>query len=71
MAQRAGTSSALGVSKDAPGNAILANGSDLGGQSFAIDIDAYYDGRHVTRRVVVVMTGDSDRPFLVEHWEQE
>jgi general secretion pathway protein K len=71
MAQRSGafTQAGLSTTKSTSGGATIAPGSDLGGRTFEIDVDATYAGRHVTRRVVLVMTGDITRPYLVEDWE--
>jgi general secretion pathway protein K len=49
--------------------AIVDAGDDLGGRTFEIDVDAIHNGRRETRRVVFLITGDSTRPYLVEHWE--
>jgi general secretion pathway protein K len=49
--------------------ATISTGTDLSGRSFEIDVDANYNGRHMVRRTVVLMTGDSVKPYLVEHWE--
>jgi general secretion pathway protein K len=49
--------------------ATISSGTDLSGRSFEIDVEAQYNGRHMVRRTVVLMTGDSAKPYLVEHWE--
>jgi general secretion pathway protein K len=70
MAQRAGAFSQTDLrASQTESSATVDPGSDLSGRSFEVDIDANYAGRHQTRRAVVVMTGDSMRPYLVEHWE--
>jgi hypothetical protein len=71
MAQRSGafTQAGLSTTQATPGGATIAPGSDLGGRTFEIDVDATYARHHVTRRVVLVLTGDATRPYLVEAWE--
>jgi len=71
MAQRSGAFTQVGLSttQSTSGGATIAPGSDIGGRTFEIDVDASYAGRHATRRVVLVMTGDTVRPYLVEAWE--
>ena len=49
--------------------AYASSNSDLSGRTFEIDVSADYNGRHMVRRTVVVMTGDTTNPYLVEHWE--
>jgi hypothetical protein len=71
MAQRSGayTQAGLSTTHSTSGGATITPGSDLGGRTFEIDVDASYAGRHATRRVVLVMTGDTVRPYLVQAWE--
>ncbi|HEY2445363.1 MAG TPA: hypothetical protein VGI20_06465 [Rhizomicrobium sp.] len=71
MSQRAGGFSGVGLSttQNNSSAATVAPGSDLSGRAFEIDVDARYAGHHSTRRVVLVMTGDTSRPYLVESWE--
>ncbi len=57
------------ASGSASAGATIEAGSDLSGRTFEIDVDADYRGRRETRRTVVVMTGDTARPYLVQHWE--
>ena len=54
---------------DSDSGAIISPGTDLSGRAFEIDVEASYNGRHMVRRTVVLMTGDSTKPYLVEHWE--
>lgn len=54
---------------DSASGAYVTPDSDASGRSFEIDVAATYKGRHVVRRTVILMTGDSANPFLVEHWE--
>lgn len=49
--------------------AYVTPDSDASGRSFEIDVVADYNGRHMVRRTVVLMTGDTANPYLVEHWE--
>lgn len=49
--------------------AYVGSDSDISGRSFEIDVAADYNGRHEVRRTVVLMTGDTANPYLVEHWE--
>lgn len=56
-------------SDDNSAGAIVDSGADLSGRTFEIDVDASYNGRHEIRRAVLMMTGDSERPYLVQHWE--
>ncbi|HEY3777217.1 MAG TPA: hypothetical protein VGL35_04095 [Rhizomicrobium sp.] len=49
--------------------AYVSGDADLSGRAFEIDVAADYKGRHTVRRTVVLMTGDSANPYLVEHWE--
>jgi general secretion pathway protein K len=49
--------------------AYITGDADVSGRSFEIDVAADYQGRHVVRRTVVLMTGDGGNPYLVEHWE--
>jgi general secretion pathway protein K len=74
MAQHAGT--ALQANSDTSDSdessnsgATVSSGTDLSGRSFEIDVEVNYNGRHITRRTVVLMTGDTTKPYLVEHWE--
>lgn len=70
MSQRAGAFSATDLrTSQTQSTATVDAGSDLSGRNFEIDIDATYARHHETRRAVVEMTGDSTRPYLVEHWE--
>jgi general secretion pathway protein K len=73
MAAHAGTFAQANVdTSDTDGDssgATITSGTDLSGRSFEIDVEANYNGRHMVRRTVVVMTGDSAKPYLVEHWE--
>jgi general secretion pathway protein K len=74
MAAHAGVGSQANVQTDDDsdsngGGATISSGTDLSGRSFEIDVDANYNGRHMVRRTVVLMTGDTTKPFLVEHWE--
>jgi general secretion pathway protein K len=73
MSAHAGTFAQANVqTSDTDGNssgATISSGTDLSGRAFEIDVDANYNGRHTTRRTVVLMTGDSTKPILVEHWE--
>lgn len=54
---------------DSASGAYVTPDSDASGRSFEIDVAADYNGRHMVRRTVVLMTGDSTNPYLVEHWE--
>lgn len=54
---------------DSASGAYVTPDSDASGRSFEIDVAADYNGRHMVRRAVVLMTGDSTNPYLVEHWE--
>ena len=70
MAERAGAVSQTDLhASQTSSSATIDPGSDLSGRNFEIDIDATFAGRHEIRRAVVEMTGDSTRPYLVEHWE--
>jgi len=73
MAAHAGTFAQANVdTSDTDGDssgATISSGTDLSGRSFEIDVEANYNGRHMVRRTVVLMTGDSTKPYLVEHWE--
>jgi len=71
LSARAGTFSQtdLRTSQAASTGATIAPGTDLAGRTFEVDVDATYQNRHQIRRAVVVMTGDSTRPYLVQHWE--
>src|SRR4029077_1114636 len=64
VAQRSGTPQAGLQTGDTntQSSAIITPGTDLSGKVFGIDVDATYRGRHQTRRVVILMTGDSTRP---------
>lgn len=54
---------------DSASGAYVTPDSDASGRSFEIDVAADYKGRHMVRRTVVLMTGDTANPYLVEHWE--
>ncbi|MGH6889360.1 MAG: general secretion pathway protein GspK [Rhizomicrobium sp.] len=54
---------------DSASGAYVTPDDDASGRSFEIDVAADYKGRHVVRRTVVLMTGDSTNPYLVQHWE--
>jgi general secretion pathway protein K len=73
LAQHAGTVAQSDVqTSGTTGNssgATISAGTDLSGRAFEITVDAVYSGRHETRRTVVLMTGDSTNPYLVQHWE--
>ena len=73
MSQHSGTLTQAGLqtggAPNTQGSAIVSAGTDLSARVFEIDIDASYEGRHQTRRVVVLMTGGGTKPYLVQHWE--
>jgi general secretion pathway protein K len=71
MAERAGafSSTSLRTSSETAGAAIVSDGSDLSGRAFEVDVEADYGGYRAKRRVVVVMTGDGARPYIVQWWE--
>lgn len=72
MSQRDGTYVQAGLHTGAPNTlstAIISPGTDLAGRVFEIDVDATYLGRHQTRRVVALLTGGGQNPYLVQHWE--
>ncbi len=69
MTQRAGSYFPGQNGANTSGLAIVATGSDLSGRAFGITVAANYEGRHITRRAVVELTGDDARPYLVEEWE--
>jgi general secretion pathway protein K len=73
MGQHAGTFAQANVdtsdTDDNSSGATISSGTDLSGRSFEIDVEVNYNGRHQIRRTVVLMTGDTTRPYLVEHWE--
>ncbi len=73
MAAHAGATAQANVqTSDTEGNssgATISSGTDLSGRTFEIDVEVTYNGRHMIRRTVVLMTGDSTKPYLVEHWE--
>lgn len=73
MAAHAGVAGQSSVqTSDTEGNssgATISSGTDLSGRAFEIDVEANYNGRHMVRRTVVLMTGDNTKPYLVEHWE--
>jgi general secretion pathway protein K len=73
MAKHAGTFSQTDAqTSDTTGDstgATVSSDSDLSGRSFEIDVEADYNGRHMVRRTVVLMTGDDTQPYLVQHWE--
>jgi hypothetical protein len=73
MGQHAGTFAQANVdTSDTTGDssgATVSSGTDLSGRSFEIDVEVNYNGRHQIRRTVILMTGDTTRPYLVEHWE--
>ncbi|HEX4159791.1 MAG TPA: hypothetical protein VHY79_15100 [Rhizomicrobium sp.] len=73
MGQHAGTFAQADVdTSDTTGDssgATISSGTDLSGRSFEIDVEVNYNGRHQIRRTVILMTGDTTRPYLVEHWE--
>ena len=73
MSQHAGVAGQANVdTSDSDGDssgATVSSGTDLSGRAFEIDVEATYNGRHMVRRTVVLMTGDNTKPYLVEHWE--
>ncbi|HEY3638151.1 MAG TPA: hypothetical protein VGK90_08350 [Rhizomicrobium sp.] len=73
MSTHAGTFAQANVeTSDTDGNssgATISSGTDLSGRTFEIDVEATYNGRHMVRRTVVMMTGDGAQPYLVQHWE--
>ena len=70
MSQHAGSVQAgLQIAPKTQGSAVIEAGTDLSGRVFEIDVDASYMRRHETRRVVVLMTGGGNTPYLVQHWE--
>ena len=71
MAQHNGTLAQAGLhtgQTNTQSSAIIAPGTDLGGRVFEIDVDATHQGRHETRRAVVLLTGGA-KPYLMQHWE--
>jgi general secretion pathway protein K len=73
MAAHAGTTAQADVTtSDSDGDssgATISSGTDLSGRAFEIDVEVNYNGRHMVRRTVVLMTGDTTKPYLIEHWE--
>lgn len=74
LSAHAGTLSQSSLNSDDSGDdsssgAYVTPDSDASGRSFEIDVAAEYNGRHMVRRTVVLMTGDTTNPYLVEHWE--
>lgn len=47
---------------------VISPNASAWGHSYEVAIEAWPNGRHIARSVVVMPTGDPDHPYLVEAW---